>query len=43
MLARKLGKTVAEMREQMSNDEFLAWLTFHQREQQRIELAKSSK
>jgi hypothetical protein len=34
---------VAEMRELMTQDEFLGWLTFHQREQQRLELAQDNK
>lgn len=42
-LAQKLGMTVAAMREQMSNEEFVRWDIYYRREAQRreAELLKS--
>lgn len=43
-LATKLGMTVAQLREQMSSDEFTAWRIYYDRHRQRLELAsKGSK
>lgn len=38
-IADRLGRTVGEMRESMSADEFTRWVVFHQRKAQRHELA----
>lgn len=38
-LADRLGTTVADMRETMSNEEFLGWLIYHGRVAQKKELA----
>lgn len=37
-LASKLSMTVAQLREQISNDEFVRWGTFYARKAQREEL-----
>lgn len=38
-LASKLGRTVAELREDMSADEFMRWGVYYGREAQRAEMA----
>lgn len=37
-LASKLGMTVGELRQRMSNDEFVTWQMFYARKQQREEI-----
>jgi hypothetical protein len=39
-LAQKLGKTVGQLREQVSNIEFLQWHTYYARKAQRAELER---
>lgn len=39
-LAEKTGRTVAELREQMSNDEFLHWQMYYARIAQQQELER---
>ena len=41
-LAAKLSMTVAELRERLSNDEYMRWEVYYAREAQRIELARLS-
>jgi hypothetical protein len=38
-LAQKLGRTVAELRESLSNMEFVQWSVYYARKAQREELA----
>lgn len=38
-LASKLGRTVDELRQQMSSDEFAGWAVYYGREAQRRQLA----
>lgn len=40
ILAEKLGRTVAELREQISNDEFVRWGVYYARKNQQAELAR---
>lgn len=39
-LAEKLGMLVADLRERMSNDEYVRWQIFYARRAQRAELAR---
>ena len=39
MLAEKLGRTVAELRASLSNDEYVGWAMYYARKAQRDELA----
>ncbi len=39
-LAQKLGMTVADMRDRMSQEEYMRWGVFYAREAQRRELAR---
>jgi hypothetical protein len=39
-LAQKLGMTVARMRRELSNDEFMHWGIFYQRKAQQVELER---
>ena len=43
MLAEKLGMTVAQLRAEMSNAEFLAWSVYLGRRAQRDELAAKTR
>ncbi|MFI1195515.1 hypothetical protein ACH4T9_19970 [Micromonospora sp. NPDC020750] len=41
-LADRLGRTVEELRESMTQDEFVRWSVFHGRKAQRAELARKA-
>lgn len=42
-VADRLGMTVAQLRAEMSNEEFVAWGVYHGRKAQRAELAAKTK
>lgn len=42
-LADRLGRTVEELRESMTQDEFVRWMVYHGRKAQRQELAMKTR